>query len=99
MTAETRESGGLPQELMNDMQKYMRSEFSPDVLSNSACRHAALTRLALKAKDWCMSRGYDLPEDTYYECAEQSYERYMDNWRGKTPGEDDRGHRLGKPAI
>lgn len=99
MIAESRDNMELPSELMNEMQKYMRTEFSPDVLANNMCRHSALTRIAIKAKDWCMTHGCEMPEEKYYECASQSLDRFVDNWRGKTPGYDDRGHRLGKPVI
>lgn len=100
MIAETREKfehkENMPSELLNAIQVYMRTEFSPEVFHNTEMSDAAKVRIAIKAKDWCMKHNCEMPDDQYKDCAEQSINTFLKNWENKKPGEDNRSHNLGK---
>lgn len=97
MIAENRESMEANSKLMNVLQEYMRQEYSPEMIDSA--RPAVEKRVALKAKDWCIKHNCSMPEASYIKIAREAVDRFSDNWENKTPGEDDRGHRLGKSSY
>lgn len=97
MIAENRESMETDSKLMNVLQEYMRQEYSPEVIESA--RPATEKRVALKAKDWCIKHNCNMSEAEYINVARDAVNRFLSNWENKTPGEDDRGHRLGKSSY
>ena len=97
MIAENRESMESNSRLTNALQEYLRQEYSPDAIESA--RPAAEKRVALKAKDWCIKHNCTTSEADYIKLARNAINRFLVNWEDKIPGEDDRGHRLGKSSY
>lgn len=97
MIPEQRESyDNSKSNLINELEKYLRSEADYDSLSNYNIKDAIEQRLIMKAKDWCMKHNCMLTDGDCVQCSQEAIQRFMSNWKDKKPGEDDRGDRLGK---
>ena len=97
----TEENAGVTDafnECVQFLEKYLRKEADYRTLSNEHVAESFEKRLKLMAQDWARNHKYDnvLDERRCTGAARQAICRYLDNWEGKTPGNDDRGHRLGK---
>lgn len=81
------------------LQDYLRKNYSPDALNIGRIREATENLLIQVARDWDMSHRQSHPERWYAETAKQAIDTFIDNWEGKTEGEDDRGHRFSKSCA
>lgn len=96
MIAENRES--FERDCKQFLEQYLRQEASYDALMDEATRTAFRERLFFTAKDWYQRRGVSTNVNACEQLADDAINTYLANWKGKTPGEDDRGHRLGKSS-
>lgn len=78
------------------LESYLRQEASYSAMSNEHVAAAMEQRLAIKAKDWGLKYKMEMLDQEYTGLAREAVRRYLENWKGKKEGEDDRGHRLGK---
>ena len=77
----------------------LRAEYSPHSLESSFACEACENRLAQVARDYDAEIN-EHHDDMYYKTlAHETLYRYLDNWKDKTQGEDDRGKRLGKSVA
>lgn len=84
------------EECIQALESYLRQETSYSAMSNEHVAAAFEKRLALKAKDWGLKYKADMSEREYISLAREAICRYLNNWKDKKQGEDNRGHRLGK---
>lgn len=99
MIAENRETSEKQQDresCIQALEKYLRQEVDAKQLDNDAFAYAVEQRLVFKAKDWGLKYKADMIESDYNILASEAMSRFIKNWEDKKPGEDDRGHRLGK---
>lgn len=83
--------------LENKLQAYLRDKYSPESLESSYACEAAEKLLANVARDYDAASGKQEDMNKPYEqIARQAIVKYLNNWKNKTPGEDDRGKRFGK---
>ena len=78
------------------LESYLRQETSYDAMSNKHVAAAFEKRLAFKAKDWGLKYKTNMSEQEYVSLAREAICRYLNNWKNKKQGEDNRAHRLGK---
>lgn len=83
------------EDVIQDLEKYLRQEASSDVLDNDKMKDALKKRLFLKARDYAYNRGAEMADADASRLSQEALSRYERNWNGKVQGEDDRGHRLG----
>lgn len=72
------------------LQAYLRDKFSTDTLHHDA----VVPLLTMVAKDYDIKDGVLRTQQEYIRLAEDAIAKFEDNWQGKEPGEDDRGHRF-----
>lgn len=77
----------------------LRSEYSPHSLESSFACEACENRLAQVARDYDAEINEYHDDEYYKKLARGTLHRYLDNWKNKTQGEDDRGKRLGKSVA
>lgn len=78
------------------LMSYLRDKYSPDSLDSSYAAEAAEKLLANVARDYDAEINVHNDDKYYILLARKCITQYLNNWKDKTPGEDDRGHRLGK---
>lgn len=89
----TSKDGGV-YNLEQKLQSYLRDKYSVESLRNN--EEAAVNLLSQIAKDWCIAHDDEMPDEKYIQYAREAVARYLDNWRGKTQGTDNRSHNLGR---
>lgn len=93
---ERTEADGGNYDVEQKLQSYLRDKYTPHALDNNTARRAAEGLLSQIAEDWCIRHNQQIPHERYRQLAKSAIDNYLDNWEGKIPGEDDRGHRFGK---
>lgn len=77
----------------------LRSEYSPRALESSFACEACENRLVQVARDYDAEINEHHDDEYYKTLARGTLHQYLDNWKDKTQGEDDRGKRLGKSVA
>ena len=96
MMAETREKLEKGNEdIVQALEKYLRSEASSESLQNDSIMQALRKRLCLKAKDYAFKHNLELDDTAANNVANEALQRYQHNWQNKEQGIDNRGHRFG----
>ena len=99
MLTEEREStevSNYPEDCIQFLEKYLRSTMDYASMQNKTVRDAVEQRLIFTVKDYGTKRNFKVPDNDAVTIANEAIDRFMDNWKGKKAGVDDRGHRLGK---
>lgn len=101
MTVEERESTEIkyPEDCIQFLEDYLRRNMSYDSMQNKAVRDAVERRLSFTVKDFGSRHGVDVPDNDTVSIVNEAIDRFMDNWKGKTEGEDNRSHQLGKSTF
>lgn len=88
-----------PEKCIQSLESYLRQETNYSAMSNEHVAAAMEKRLAIKAKDWGFKYKANMSDQEYTSLAKEAIRRYLENWKGKKEGEDNRGHRLGKSSY
>lgn len=82
--------------LHNALEEIMRKTFSYEQLASDEAKAAAVDYLSAEASSYAHAHNMRITPAECNKYAKDAVSCYLDNWKNKTPGEDDRGHRLGK---
>ena len=77
------------------LQSYLRDKFSTESIDKERC----IPLLVQVAKEYDGRRKQNRSQDEYYRIANEAIDTYLNNWQGKTAGEDNRGNRLNKAVL
>lgn len=102
MLAEERERSEMsnyPEDCIQFLEDYLRRNMSYDSMRNKAVRDAVEKRLAFTVKDFGSRHGFSVPDNDTVTIVNEAIDRFMDNWKDKTEGEDNRSHQLGKSTF
>lgn len=99
MIPETRECSINKEDCIQALESYLRQEVSYQALFNKQILQGIKDRLMFKVKDFGLKYAVKISDNECEKYADEALSRFMDNWKDKEQGMDNRGHRLGKSKF
>lgn len=101
MTVASREyaESGWKEECLQSLAERLRDEADYKSMLEPDSREAEKRRLIVQAADWCNARGVAYNWNELGKVADNAIGRYIENWKNKKSGEDDRSHAFGEMLM